>query len=158
MATNKEAVAAATAITITTDSLAASMTVGRASTAVDNTTNLYFDALLGLVIVTTGTAQSNSKYLYVYGYAAMDSTPHYTDNITGTDAGFTRTDPPILPLIAAFNIGTISKTFYLGPVAVAPAFGGILPAKWGILVCSDIGTPLSTGTSANYQGVYSTSV
>src|ERR1700730_10819332 len=89
----------AQSITLTTDSLAASTTVGRASTVVDNTSNLYLDALVSGVIVTSASALANSKTVLVYAYADVDAT-HYTDSITGSDAGFTRTDPPNLALIA----------------------------------------------------------
>jgi len=144
-------------ITITTDSLAASVTVGRASTVIDNSSNLYLDALLSGVLVTSSSALANSKSAYIFAYAQLDSTPHYTDGVSGSDAGFTRTDPPNLPFVAQVNLPATNTTYRFGPYSIAVAFGGVLPDHWGIVVFNDTGQNFNTGTSFTYQGVYATS-
>lgn len=146
------------AITITINSLAASATVGRASTAVDNSSNLFLDALVQVIIVNAGSAPTGNKCVFVYAYGTADGGTTYSDSITGTDAGFTRTDPTNLTLIGVVNAPTASITYKSRPMAVAVGFGGVLPEKWGIAVFNDTGQTLSTGCSAFYQGVYATSV
>src|SRR6266700_5295363 len=90
------------AITITLASLAdgTSSFAGRASTAVDNTANLYDEALVAGIFKTGAGTQVAPKGLYVFAYATADGATTYTDGITGTDAGFTRTDPPNIAQLA----------------------------------------------------------
>ena len=142
------------AITLTLAGLAASATVGRASTAVDNTSNLYLDALVFLE-VETGTV-SGDKQVLLYAYGTVDGGTTYTGGVTGTDAGFTRLDPTVLRPIAVIPTPSNSVVSQAGPFSIAQAFGGVLPALWGLVVCNDTGATFSA-TSANnkafYQGV-----
>lgn len=142
------------AITITLASLAASATVGRASTAVDNTSNLYADALV-ILYVTTGTVSGNKQVL-LYAYGTVNGGTDFTEGVTGTDAGFTRNDPTNLRLVATVQCPTNSINYEAGPFSIAAAFGGILPQKWGIAVFNDTGAALSSSSSTNqalYQGL-----
>src|SRR6266508_279754 len=82
------------AITITLASLGASATVGRESTVIDNTSNVYLDVLLFLFFE-TGTVAGN-KQILAYLYGTVDGGSTYTEACTGTDAGFTRKDPTML--------------------------------------------------------------
>ena len=145
------------AITITITSLASSLTVGRASTAVDNTTNLFLETFVMVKVKTSASALANDKGVYVYGYATADGGTTYTDSITGTDAGFTRTDPTNLPLLGFINCPATSTTYVGGPWAVAAlCYGGVLPAKWGIFVANFTGQALDASVgNAFYQGAYS---
>jgi len=144
-------------ITITVDSLAASTTVGRASTVVDNSSNLYLDALVSGVFVSSSSALAGSKSAYIFAYALLDGSSHYTDGVSGSDAGFTRTDPPNLPLVAQVNMPSTSSSYRFGPYSIAMVFGGVLPDHWGVVVFNDTGQAFSTGNSITYQGVYATS-
>jgi hypothetical protein len=155
----------AQAITITLASLGASATVGRASTAVDNSSNLFLDALVA-GLIETGTVSGNKQVL-IYAYGTADSgTPVYSGKnganaISGTDAGFTRADPTDLRLIAAVPCPTSSVVMGFGPYSVAQAFGGVLPDHWGIVVFNDTGAALSATAGNNkawYQGVQAQSV
>jgi hypothetical protein len=142
------------ALTLTLAALAASATVGRNSTAIDNSTNLFLDALLFLEFE-TGTVSGNKQVLlYVYGTADGGTT--YTEGVTGTDASFTRKDPTTLRPLAVIPAVTNATVHKAGPFSVAQAFGGILPDHWGIVVCNDTGAALS-GTAGNnkafYQGI-----
>jgi hypothetical protein len=131
--------------------------VGRSSAAVDNTANLFIDALVVVKVKTSASALANDKGVYIYGYGTADGGTTYTDGVAGTDSGFTRTDPPILPLLAFINTPAVSTTYVSGPFSVAAGFGGILPAKWGIVVCNFTGQTLDASVgNAFYQGVYAT--
>jgi hypothetical protein len=147
------------ALTITLASLASSATVGRESTVVDNTTNLFLDALL-FIEFETGTVATNKQAL-VYVYGTADGGTTYTEAATGTDASFTRKDPTTLRPLAVIPAVTNSFVHKAGPFSIAQAFGGVLPAKWGIVFCNDTGAALS-GTAGNnkafYQGIQAQSV
>jgi hypothetical protein len=145
------------AITCTITSLANASGVngaGRASTAVDNTTNLFLDALVQVKIKTSASALGNDKLVYVYAYGTSDGGTDYTDGITGTDAGFTATNPPNVKLLGTINAVASSTTYVGGPWSVANAFGGVLPDHWGIFVVNFTGQTLDASVgSAWYQGV-----
>jgi hypothetical protein len=141
-------------ITITLASLGASATVGRASTAVDNSSNLFDDVLVS-VLVESGTVSGNKQAL-VYVYGTADGGTTYTEGITGADAGFTRNDPTNLRLLGVIPMPTNATVYKSGPFSVAAAFGGVLPDHWGIAVFNDSGAALSATAGNNkafYQGV-----
>ncbi len=144
------------AITITL----ASLTTGsaRASTVVDNTTNLFLDALVQ-VQTKTGTGPAVPNIINVYAYATVDGGTTYSDGATGSDAGITLTAPPNAVLIGSINVPAASTSYKSGPMSVAAGFGGVLPAKWGIIIENQSGTTLSaTGGDhiVQYQGAYVT--
>jgi hypothetical protein len=146
------------AITITLASLASSTVfVGRASTAIDNTVNLFQDALLIIKITTAGTLVAPS-YVTVYGYGTVDGGTTYTEAATGTDAGLTLANPPNARIIGTLSTPVTATGYIGGPWSVAAAFGGVLPDHWGIIVVNTTGVALSA-TEGNhlklYQGVYS---
>jgi hypothetical protein len=156
MANIKEALGSSTAITITLNSLASSATAGREATAIDNSSNLYLDALVTAILKIAAGTPANDKCAYIYAYASEDGT-NYTDNATGSDAAITLRDPTCLRLIAVVPMPAASVT-YKAIFSVAQAFGGVLPRKWGIAVRNYCGIALdSSGNSASYSGVYSTS-
>lgn len=160
MANNiKEVLAAATQINAGADGLAASSTVGRASDVVDNTTNLYRDALVGGQVKASNSALGANPCIKLYVYALVDGT-NYTDGATGSSASLTRTDPPNLIPLGTINVPAQNTTYTFGPFSVAAAFGGSLPPKWGLFVENDTGVALA-GTATQdvvnkfyYVGVY----
>ncbi len=147
---------AKTDITITLNSLATSSTAGRESTAIDNTSNKFLDALVTVILkVATGTI-ANDKCAYVYAYAGDGV--NLTDNATGSDAAVTFTDPKSFVLIGVVPMPAQSATYEKVAMSVAQAFGGVLPPKWGIVVQNYCGINLdSSGNSASYVGVYAQS-
>ena len=152
--------ATGSAITITLNSLASSGTVGRASTAIDNSTNLDLDALVQVQLSQSASAVANDKAIYVYAYGSIDGTT-YPEGITGTDASYTILGSAGALTTALRLIGAIpavaSDTNYHGPFAVAPAFGGVLPVKWGIIVLNFGGQTLAaSGNAATYTRVQAT--
>lgn len=148
-----------TAITITLASLAASTTAGRESTAIDNGTNKFIDALVTVICqLATGTPASEQG-IYVYAYGSEDGT-NYQDNATGSDAALTFRSPTNMVLLGRIETPaavTGGQTFK-GVFSVAQGFGGILPRKWGIVVKNSSNLALaSSGNSASYTGIYYTS-
>lgn len=141
-------------ITITLTSLASA--AARASTAVDNSTNLFEDALVFCKSIKTGASGTAATgYVNVYAYGSCDGGSTYTEGATGTDAAITLTVPPNARLIGTINTVTNADTYSAGPFSVAAAFGGTLPQHWGIIISNQSGHALDTtaGGTVFYQGV-----
>lgn len=151
-------------LTITLASLATGasgvFTAGRASTAVDNTTNLDLDHLLS-GIIKLGTTPTVSRSVNVYAYANLSTasgTPTYPDGITGTDAAKTMTSANIqnsaLRFVASITTdATTGLNCTFGPVSLASVFGGALPKFWGVFVAHDSAVNLDA-TGGNHKLSY----
>ena len=64
----------ATAMTVTNlHSLASSATAGWQSAVVDNTGTIYMDALVQIVLDFANTAPANSKGVYIFAYAGLET-------------------------------------------------------------------------------------
>lgn len=151
----KTAYAAATALTIAVNSLANSSTAGRQSTVVDNSSNLYNDALVSVKVTSGASGVSASGFVAVYAYASADDGVTYTGNAGASDAAIT--NATILRFLGRFAVVANSTVYVGGPFSVASAFGGCLPKSWGIAVLNSSGATLSaTGNSVAMQGVYNT--
>lgn len=156
MATIKVAYASVTAITcaVATTPLASSSTfiVGRQSTVIDNTSNLYDDVLVsGKITVGTTPTINTQIQIYIYG---LDNTPNYPDTFDGTDADKSITSAGVrdgmLKLGAILNVDTTTsnRTYYIAPFSVAQLFGGVVPPYWGVYVSHNTGVALnSTGSN-----------
>lgn len=159
MADIKVAYATSTSITCTLASLASSATAGRESTAIDNSTNKYHDAIVQLSVKLASGTPANDKAVYVYAYGSEDGTT-YTDNATGSDAAVTLRNPPNAKLIGTIPCPDSGAVTYEGqPMRVAPAFGGLLPREWGIIVRNYTGVAFDSteGNHAKtYTGIYYT--
>ena len=141
MADTKLAYGTTTAITITLDSLANGSSA--TSAEIDNTTDLFLDALVE-VVVTTGTVGSN-PHVKVYALSSVDGTNFASDSNK--------------KLIDTIDTPASSTTYRSRAASVALAFGGVLPPKWKIVVENATGDALAaSGNSAQYRGVYSTTV
>jgi len=132
----------------------AGLLIGRASTAVVNTSTLAIDYLIGGKI-TTGTSPTASKSIEVWVYAAFDDGPTYPDSITGTDAGKTMTSTDIkvtaLALAAVLPTdNTSNRTYNFAGISLASLFGGRCPAAFGVFVVHDTGVALHA-TAGNHQ-------
>lgn len=150
----------AQAITCTLASLASSATAGREATAIDNTSNLWIDALVAVKIKLQSGTPANDKAVYVYVAATVDAaTPTWPDAITGSDAAITFNSPLNLRVLGVIQAPTSAGTFIGGPWSVAAVFGGMLPEKWTIAVRNYTGCTFDA-TEGNhkkvYQGVYAT--
>lgn len=127
----------------------------RASTAVDNTSNLFLEALVFVKVKSAGSSTSSTGTVNVYAYGTADGGTTYTDGATGTDAGITLTSPPNARLIGIINVVANSTTYNAGPFPVSLAFGGTLPDHWGIVVENKTGATLDASVGSSwYQGAY----
>jgi hypothetical protein len=143
----------------------ATFTAGRESTQIDNTSNLYIDALVqGFVTVGT-TPTVGSIIVYVWGSdISLATTP--IDDLDGSDADRVLTNTGVLNSALRFarSIPVLETTsdikYNIAPFSVAQLFGGIMPKFWGLFVTHDTVAALNT-TSANhvfhYNGITYTS-
>jgi len=146
MATISMDYSAAQTVTITTAGLASGS--WRQSSAVDNTTNKFVDALLGGSIQ-TGTSPTTGTTIVVYVYGTWDGT-NYTAGCSGSDAAYTADgEEDELRFLTSITVDATSDQDYVwGPVSVAQAFGGVLPSKWGVVVThSSVAALNATGTN-----------
>lgn len=161
MATTTINYASPASVTITVTSLADSGY--RESTAVDNSTNKYIDALVGGKIQIG--APSADGTIAIYAYGSYDGT-EYSAGLTGSDGtvtwgttGSTGLDGYLnLPLLGVISVDATDDNddARWGPFSVAQAFGGILPQKWGIVIKNSTGASLhATGTNneCQYTGI-----
>lgn len=168
MATINLSYASSTAITITLTSLGDGGY--RESTAVDNTTNLYMDALVGGSIAMNATISADGSFT-VYAYGSWDGGTNYTGGLAGTDETITWGTTPStssvegyknLMVLGVVNVDTTDdgNDIEFGPFGVAQAFGGVLPPKWGIVILNNTGAAFdATGTNnaVKYSGIEYTS-
>lgn len=139
------------AITVTL----ASLTTGssRASTVVDNTSNLFMDALVFLNIKSGASGTTSTGYVTIYAYGTSNGGTNYTEGASGTDAALTLTSPTNLKLVGIINVVASATTYSAGPFSIASAFGGQLPDKWGIVVQNNTGGSLDS-TEGNHLKIY----
>jgi hypothetical protein len=147
-------------LTITLASLttSASLVAGRESTAIDNRTDEYLDALVS-GYVTAGTGLT-AGILEVWVYGQIDDTPTYPEVLTGSDGGrtFTTRDQ----MFAGMRLGarivtnaTNSVVYPIAPFSVASLFGGVMPRRWGVFVThSMVGALASSGHKIQYAPVH----
>lgn len=157
MSTVKPLYSSSGSLTITLDALAtdANLLVGRASTAIDNTSNRYLDVFISGKIV-AGTSPTADKVIEIWAYGQLEDTPTYPDSITGSDAGKTMTSANVKALslrhvISLPTDNTSSRVYNFGPILLAPVFGGVLPKLWGIWVAHSMGVNLGSGCAIYYQ-------
>jgi hypothetical protein len=124
------------------------------STALDNTSSLFLDALVFVKVRTASAATSATGTLNIYAYGTADGGTTYSDGVSGVNGGVSLTVPPNVRLIGVINCVANSTTYNGGPFSVALAFGGMLPDHWGIIVENKTGATLDATTgSAWYQGI-----
>src|SRR5437879_3866715 len=142
------------AITITLASLANNGQ--RSSLAIDNSVNKFIDAWVQFQIKSGASGVSATGYVNVYAYGTVDGGTTYGEG-AGTDAGITLTSPPNVRLIGVLNVVANATTYKSNPMSVAAAFGGVLPAHWGLIIENQTGAALDA-TEGNhlkmYQGLY----
>lgn len=150
MASVKEAFGTATAFTKTNANLATSATAGWKSNAIDNTTNLYLDALVTVKLAAVNTAPANSKAIFLYAFSLIEGTSYTSTGdgtIDGSEGTVTFPDVSTLPVVAPL-LGIIpypvqNKVIVSSAFSVAACFGGTLPPKWCIGMVNHSGMTLS---------------
>ena len=151
MTTLKPSYAASAALTITVASLGSGS--ARQSTAIDNTSNLYVDALVGVKLKANAAGTSSTGYCNVYLYGTWNDAADYSDGASGTDGAITINKN--LRLVGVITLDANAETAKGGPYSVAQAFGS-MPKKWGVVVENQSGAALdSTGGNhdVSYMGV-----
>lgn len=139
------------------NNLASSQTVGWQSDFVENSVNLYIDALVQVVLDFANTAPANDKCAYVYAYAALSCA--YTNPCSGAEGCITITNPSTMKLIGILPYNTADEAVESSLFSVAQAFGGILPTKWGVVVINFSGAAVgASGNKVTYRPVYATVV
>lgn len=140
MAVTKITYATSTGITCSLASLGSGL--AQESTALDNTTNLYDDAMVYLAIKShESTTPTGDACCYVYAYGSEDGT-NYNDTCTGSNAAVTLTSPTNLRLLGTVSMPAAATTYKQIFPSVALSFGGIMPRKWGIVVKNSTGAAL----------------
>jgi hypothetical protein len=146
-------VSSTVAMVLTAAALASDTTLiaGRASTAVDNTTNLDIDHMVS-GSVTAGTSPTASTTIEIWAWAAQSiasGVPTYPDSITGTDAAKTITSVNVkfgfLRLVASLTVDNVTGRVYpFAPVSIAQLFGS-MPPFWGLFLVHSTGAALGGG-------------
>lgn len=153
----KQAYATSQPITCSLASIATA--AARESTAIDNTSNLYDDAMVYVAVKLQAGTPGSQLCVNVYAYGSEDGT-NYTDNATGSDAALTLRAPTNLRLLGRISTpDSGALTYKSGPMSLAAAFGGVVPRKWGIVVENLTNVTFSaTGGDhvCSYTGVYYT--
>lgn len=147
-------------ITIAPENVASSSTwtAGVESDAVNNSTNLYIDALVA-GFWTAGTTPTANTEIRVYVYAQYDDTPTYQDVFDGTSSAETVTSAGVLTSVVKLlgtmycDSATSNRAYYLAPTSVAERFGGVLPKRWGLFIAHNTGVN-SNSTSGNHGWKY----
>jgi len=159
-----------TAITFDISSLGTSSTfvAGRESTEIDNTSNLYVDAIVNIDQITghASTAPTIGQVirLYLWGSdTSLGTTP--IDVLDGVDSAETLTHVGVLNSLilareAAVTVATAGLVYPMMPFSVASFFGGALPKFWGLFLAHNHTGALAAAQSAlfSYNGVTYTTV
>jgi hypothetical protein len=124
----------------------------RSSASVDNTTNLYLDVLVQMVIKSGASGVSASGTVVIYAYGSADGGTTFPEG-AGTNTGVTLTSPTNLKAIGTINVVANATSYSSEPFSVAGAFGGILPSFWGIVVLNQSGAALDS-TEGNHKKLY----
>ena|SRR5215510_5680805 len=163
MASVKVAYGTLTSMTVTgLASLASSATAGWQSAVVDNTTDLFLDALVEIVLDFANTAPANSKGAYVFAYGGVESGV-YSNPASGSQGSITLVDVTAnaqnLRTLGFIPYTTADEVAESSPLSVAAAFGGVLPPFWGVVIMNHSGAALaSSGHTVKYRGITNTVV
>lgn len=146
------------AYTMTLAALAASAArlVGRESTAIA-TTAPVLDYLIGGKI-TPGTDPARNSRIDIWIYAALDDTPNYPEDFTGSDSAVTIASAEernsVLKLLHTIFVNATSNVVYeFGPFSLAALFSGSLPTHHGLFVTQNTGAALHV-TGGNHAIEY----
>lgn len=157
----KQALQAVQTLTVTNlHSLASSATAGWQSAEIDNTSNLYLDSLVQVVLDFANTAPANSKAAFVFGASGIE-TGKLSNPFSGSEGTLTLTDVTTTAQNAR-QIGTVpyntaDEVAEGSPMSLAAACGGIHPMFWSLGIINHSGAALAaSGNTVKYRGVYAT--
>jgi len=152
-----------TAITFDISSLGTSATfvAGRESTEVDNTTNMFIDALVNVDGITghASTAPTVGQEIRLYCWGS-DTTGDAPDTLEGSDSAETLAHVSVLNSLrlagaSAVTVATAGLVYYIQPFSVASLFGGVMPKFWGLFLAHNHNGALAASQSAlfSYNGI-----
>lgn len=159
----KQALQAAQTMTVTNlHSLASSATAGWQSAVVDNTANLYLDALAMAVFDFANTAPANSKGVYIFAYGGLESGT-YSNPVTGAEGTLTLVDVTAnaqsMPMVKFQPYTTTDEVAESSPFSIGAGFGGMLPPYWGLAAMNHSGAALAASANTmKYRGIFCTVV
>ena len=132
---------AATTVTVTSITTLANSGAGTSGT-VDNTTDLFLDALVEF-ICTPAAAPSATGYVEIYVKGSIDNTDFDDDSNH--------------KWVASLAMGSTATTARKRVFSVASAFGGAMPPFWQVYVRNSSGAAF-TSASLSYRGMKAQSV
>jgi len=140
----------------------------RESAGVSNAINLYMDALVGGSIQVGAVGATVGQSINIYAYASSDGGTVYSGGLAGVDEtimwGTTPASSSVVGYLNLVRLGSAAvdptndanNDIEFGPFSVADAFGGVLPADWGIVIENNTDAALhATGTNnvLHFSGV-----
>lgn len=145
-------------------SLASAATSGWQSAVVDNSSNLWRDAHVFVVLDFANTAAANSKLAALYVYGGVESGVYSGSGglTTGSEGAISLTDitstPQNLHHLGNVFYNTTNETAQAGPFSVARAMGLMcLPKFWGVILVNHSGAALAaSGNTVKWLPVYDT--
>lgn len=144
------------AITVTLNALADDGF--RESNAVDNSSDLFLDALVQVKVKVTAGAPAGDKNCIIFAFGSADGGTTYSGGATGSDAAYGGVAGQLIDNCVPLGIVSLdaaNETFESDVFSIASAFGGVMPDHWGIIVMNQSGQALGAAdNSAFYQGVY----
>lgn len=158
----KQAFGTAATFTKTNANLASSATAGWMGNAIDNTSNLYDDAFVKLILAAVNTAPANSKAIFMFAHGLVDSAGTAYDSTgdgtpSGSEGTLTFPDitalPVVAPALGAVPYPVQNKAINGAEFSVAACFGGVLPPKWLPSMVNHSGMTLSV-TNIEYREIY----
>ena len=165
MTTANIAYSANTAITFDISSLGSSATfvAGRECSQIDNTSNLFVDALVNVDGITghASTALTIGQLIALYCWGADTSLATTAiDVLDGTDSAETLGHVSVLNSLrlagtSAVTVATAGLVYYIQPFSVAQLFGGIMPKFWGLYLTHNHTGALAASQSTlfSYNGI-----
>lgn len=157
----KQAQQSLQSLTVTNlNSLASSATAGWQSAEIDNTSNLYLDSLVQVVLDFANTAPANSKCAYVFGASGLE-TGKLSNPFTGSQGTLTYTDVTTTPqnakMIGTLPYNTADEIVEGTPMSIAAGNGGVHPPFWAVGIVNHTGAAIhSSGNTVKYMGIYAT--
>jgi len=147
-----------TDITITLASLADGL--WQQSEAIDNSSNLFLDVLVGGFIKTGASGPGSGDYVDVYVAGSVDGGDTFGGDCSGINESYSGEDKN-LKFLGRISTEDVSTTYEFGPWSIAAAFGGVMPQKWVLVFDNESDGALdSTGANheVHYLGVYRATV
>lgn len=154
-----------TAITFDISGLSPSTTfvAGQESTEINNTSNLYVDALVNVKGITghASTAPTIGQVIRLYLWGADTSLATTAISVLdGVDSAETLPHVSVLNSLilvreAAVTVATAGLLYYMMPFSVASFFGGVLPKFWGLYLTHNHTGALAASQASlfSYNGI-----